>query len=108
MIVEGAASNAWIIDRSGTIITRQLDQSVLRGITRTTLIDIIAAEGLRLEERKFSLEEAFAAQEAFMTGATTLVTPIVVIDGRNIGGGAPGPLALKLRAIFHDMAARTS
>lgn len=108
MIVEGAASNAWIIDRSGTIITRQLDQSVLRGITRTTLIDIIAAEGLRLEERNFSLEEAFAAQEAFITGATTLVMPVVAIDGRNIGSGAPGPLAKKLRAIFHDTAARTS
>jgi D-alanine transaminase len=108
MVVEGAASNAWIIDRSGKIITRQLDHSVLRGITRTTLIDIIVAQGLSLEERKFSLEEAFAAQEAFITGATTLVMPVVVIDGRKIGAGTPGPLAQRLRAIFHDTAARTS
>lgn len=108
MVVEGAASNAWIIDQSGTIVTRQLDHSVLRGITRTTLLDIIAAQGLKLEERKFSLEEAFAAQEAFITGATTLIMPVVAIDGRKIGQGAPGPLAQKLRAIFHDTAARTS
>ncbi len=107
MVVEGAASNAWIIARSGQIITRQLDHSVLRGVTRTTLIDIIAALGLGLEERKFSLEEAFAAQEAFITGATTLVTSVVMIDGRKIGAGTPGPLALRLRAIFHDRAART-
>ncbi|WP_026606319.1 D-amino-acid transaminase [Methylocapsa acidiphila] len=107
MVVEGAASNAWIIDRSGAIVTRQLDSSVLRGITRTTLIDIIAAQGLTLEERKFSLEEAFSAQEAFITGATTLVTPVVTIDGRKIGDGAPGPLAQRLRSIFHDTAART-
>jgi len=108
MVVEGAASNAWIIDRSGKIITRSLDHSILRGVTRTTLIEIIAAEGLALEERKFSLEEAFAAQEAFITGATALVMPVVVIDGHKIGSGAPGPLAQKLRAIFHDTAARST
>ncbi|WOJ91571.1 D-amino-acid transaminase [Methylocapsa polymorpha] len=107
MVVEGAASNAWIIDRSGTIITRHIDHFVLRGITRTTLIDIIAAEGLKLEERRFSLDEAFSAQEAFITGATTLIMPVVGIDGRKIGAGAPGPLAQRLRAIFHDTAVRT-
>jgi D-alanine transaminase len=108
MVVEGAASNAWIIDRSGKIITRNLDHSILRGVTRTTLIEVIAAEGLVFEERKFSLEEAFAAAEAFITGATTLVMPVVAIDGRKIGSGAPGPLAQRLRAIFHDAAARSS
>ena len=108
MVNEGAASNAWIIDQSGTIITRPLDHAILRGITRTTLIEIIAAQGLRFEERKFSVEEAFRAREAFITGATTLVTPVVVIDGRKIGDGAPGPMAQRLRALFHDTAARSS
>ena len=87
---------------------RQLDRSILRGITRTTLIEIVAAEGLKLEERKFSLEEVFDAREAFITGATTLIMPVVRIDGREIGGGVPGPVASKLRAIFHDTAARSS
>jgi D-alanine transaminase len=108
MVTEGAASNAWIISKSGVVITRQLDRSILRGITRTTLIEIIAAEGLKLEERKFSLEEVFAAREAFITGATTLIMPVVRIDGREIGAGIPGPVASKLRAIFHDTAARSS
>lgn len=108
MVTEGSASNAWIIGEAGTIITHHVDHSILRGITRTTLIEIIAAEGLKLEERKFSLEEAFAAREAFVTGATTLVMPVVCIDGRKIGTGVPGPIASKLRAIFHDTAARSS
>ncbi|MGA2636991.1 D-amino-acid transaminase [Methylocella sp.] len=108
LVSEGAASNAWIIDESGTIITRQVDHSILRGITRTTLIEIIAAHGLRLEERKFGLDEAFRAREAFITGATTLIMPVVAIDGHKIGGGVPGPVTLKLRHIFHDAAARST
>lgn len=108
MVNEGAASNAWIIDQSGTIITRYLDHAILRGITRTTLIEIIAAQGLRFEERKFSVAEAYRAREAFITGATTLVTPVVAIDGRKIGEGAPGPMAQRLRGLFHDTAARSS
>jgi D-alanine transaminase len=108
MVTEGAASNAWIVSEAGSIVTRQIDHSILRGITRTTLIEIIAAYGLKLEERKFSLEEAFAAREAFITGATTLIMPVVRIDGQLIGTGAPGPVAAKFRAVFHDTAARSS
>lgn len=107
MITEGAASNAWIVDSSGTIITRHLDHSILRGITRTTLIDIIRSLGLPLLERKFSRAEALSAGEAFITGATTLVTPVVVIDDQPIGNGRPGPITQKLRALYHDVAART-
>src|SRR5450631_2044362 len=107
MVTEGAASNAWIVNASGTVVTRQIDHCILRGITRTRLIEIIAAEGLKLEERRFNLEEAFSAREAFATGATTLVMPVVRIDGRPIGTGAPGPVATKLRAAFHDAAVRT-
>jgi D-alanine transaminase len=108
MVTEGAASNAWIISKAGVVITRQPDHSILRGITRTTLIEIVAAQGLKLEERQFSLEEVFAAREAFITGATTLIMPVVRIDGREIGAGIPGPVASRLRAIFHDTAARSS
>ncbi|QBR70155.1 D-amino acid aminotransferase [Beijerinckiaceae bacterium] len=107
MVTEGSASNAWIVGQGGIVITHQVDHAILRGITRTTLLEIIAAEGLKFEERKFSLEEAFAAQEAFVTGATTLVMPVVRIDGRQIGTGVPGPVATRLRAIFHEAAARS-
>lgn len=107
MVTEGAASNAWIIDRSGTIITRDLDHSILRGITRTTLIELIHSLGLVLEERKFSRDEALSAREAFITGATTLITPVVAVDEQPIGDGRPGPVVQKLRALYHDVAART-
>jgi D-alanine transaminase len=108
MVTEGAASNAWIITESGTIVTRELDHAILRGITRTTLLEIIKAQGLSVEERKFSLDEALKAREAFITAATALIMPVVRIDGKTIGQGTPGPMASKLRAIFHDFAARST
>jgi D-alanine transaminase len=107
MITEGAASNAWIVDQEGTIITRAADHSILAGITRATLMEVIKNQGLRLEERSFTLEEACAAREAFVTGATTLVMPVVAIDEYPVGKGVPGPIAQKLRALFHDLAAST-
>jgi D-alanine transaminase len=107
MVTEGAASNAWIVDAEGTIITRYADKLILCGVTRTTLIDLIAAEGLKLEERKFSLDEAKRAREAFITGATTLVMPVVSIDGQAVGDGKPGPLARRLREKFHFIAKRS-
>jgi D-alanine transaminase len=108
MVTEGAASNAWIVSDNGTIVTRHLDHSILRGITRTTLIEIIAAQDLKLVERKFSLDEALAAREAFITGATALIMPVVRINGKKIGQGIPGSITLKLRGIFHDIAARST
>ncbi|QAY96748.1 D-amino acid aminotransferase [Methylovirgula ligni] len=107
MVTEGAASNAWIVTADKTIVTHQVDQSILRGVTRTTLLDLIAAKGLRLEERRFSLEEAKRATEAFITGATTLVMPVAAIDDVVIGDGKPGALATSLRAQFHNFAKAT-
>jgi D-alanine transaminase len=107
MVTEGAASNAWIVNAEGTIITRYADKLILRGVTRTTLIDLIAAEDLKLEERKFSLDEAKRASEAFITGATTLVMPVVSIDGQAVGDGKPGPLARRLREKYHFIAKRS-
>jgi D-alanine transaminase len=107
MVTEGAASNAWIVTHDGVIVTRHVDQAILRGVTRTTLLELIAADGLRLEERSFSLAEAKTAREAFITGASTLVMPVVSIDAEPIGDGKPGPLARGLRKRFHSVAAAT-
>lgn len=104
MVTEGAASNAWIVTQDGTIVTRQVDQSILRGVTRTTLLDLLGSDKSRLEERKFSLAEAKSAREAFVTGATSLVMPVISIDGSPVGDGKPGPVALKLRARYHNVA----
>ena len=99
-IREGASTNAWIVAADGRVLTHPADGAILRGITRTTLLGVLAAQGLRLEERGFSLDEAYAAREAFVTGATTLVTPVIAIDDRQVGDGVPGPVVAALRIGF--------
>jgi D-alanine transaminase len=103
-ITEGASSNAWIVTSAGTLVTRPLDNRILGGVTRATLFDCAAAQQLKVEERAFSLAEAYAAREAFITAATNTVMPVVAIDGRPIGDGRPGPITRRLRAQFHHSA----
>jgi len=105
-VTEGASSNAWIVDREGRLVTRPAGNDILRGVTRTTLIDLIAREGLVLDERVFTVAEAKAAREAFITSAGGTVMPVVRIDGSPVGNGAPGLLSLRLRAAFHEIAER--
>ncbi len=103
-VTEGSSSNAWIINRDGKLLTRQLDQAILAGITRAVLIDSLKQHGLELEERAFTVEEAYAAREAFVTSATQSVMPVVRIDGRPIGNGAPGIVTSALRRDYHRYA----
>jgi D-alanine transaminase len=100
-ITEGSSSNAWIINRDGKLLTRSLGRDILAGITRTVLLDVIKAHDLVLEERAFTVEEAYAAREAFVTSATQAVMPVVRIDGRPVGNGAPGLVASALRRDYH-------
>ena len=100
-VTEGASSNAWIVDKEGTLITRQLGPDILSGITRSVVIDVIRAQGLAFEERAFTVEEAYAAREAFVTSASQIVLPVVTIDGRPVGNGAPGLVAAALRREYH-------
>ena len=104
-VTEGSSSNAWIVTRDGSIVTRPVDPGgILRGITRSVLFDVIRAQGLRLEERQFTVEEAYAAREAFLTSASQIVMPVVRIDDRPVGNGAPGSVSTALRAEFHQHA----
>jgi D-alanine transaminase len=96
-VTEGASTNAWIVSAKGVLVTRQADTGILRGVTRSVLIDVLDRNNLRLEERPFSVKEALAAREAFLTSATTAVTSIVKVDGKAIGDGKPGPVAMALR-----------
>jgi D-alanine transaminase len=105
-VTEGASTNAWIVTHDGRLLTRPADNAILAGVTRATLIDVAADLGIALETRAFTLAEAFAAREAFLSSATTVLLPVVEIDGRRIGEGVPGPLARALRARFHALAAR--
>jgi D-alanine transaminase len=99
-VTEGASSNAWIVTRDGTLITRPADSGILRGVTRTVVLDLVASQKLAFEERKFSVDEAYAAREAFVTSASQTVMPVVSIDGRPVGNGAPGLVATALRRDF--------
>jgi D-alanine transaminase len=89
-VTEGASSNAWIVTKGGKVVTRAADNGILRGITRSVLIDVIKAQGLEFEERPFTVAEAQAAREAFLTSASQIVMPVVRIDDRPVGNGAPG------------------
>jgi len=95
-VTEGTSSNAWIVTAGGALVTRPASHAILNGITRQSILRIAAAERLRFEERPFSLEEAFAAREAFVSSATSFVTPVLKIDDRIVGDGTPGPLGRRL------------
>jgi D-alanine transaminase len=101
-VTEGSSSNAWIVTRDGKVVTRHADHAILRGITRSVVLDVLKAHGLTLEERPFTLDEAHGAREAFITSASQIVLPVVRIDGRPVGNGAPGLVASALRRDYHD------
>jgi D-alanine transaminase len=103
-VTEGSSTNAWIVTEQGSIVTRPADFGILRGITRAVVLKVAAQLGLQVEERPFSVDEAYAAREAFATAATQIVMPVVAIDGRTIGNGRPGAVARALRARFHEAA----
>lgn len=99
MVTEGTSNNAYIV-KDGKIITRELSNDILHGITRAAVLRMAAEAQMVVEERSFSIEEAQAADEAFVTSATTFVTAVVEIDGAKVGGGTPGPVAKRLREIY--------
>jgi D-alanine transaminase len=103
-VTEAASANAFIVTADGTLVTRQVDHGILRGITRTVTFEAIRAQGRAVEERAFTLEEAYKAREAFVTSASQIVLPVVTIDGHAIGDGKPGPVAIALRREFHRFA----
>ncbi len=103
MVNEAAYASAWII-KDGLIKTRQISQRILNGITRASILQLCQQQHLQFEEKAFSLAEAQAADEAFVTGALALVLPVTHIDGIVLGTGQPGPITRKLRQIYIDHA----
>lgn len=99
-VTEGSASNAWIVDESGDIFTHPLGNSILGGVTRATVLECAEQLQIKVHERAFSLKEAMSAREAFITSATNMVMPVIAIDGRKVGTGAPGPISLRLRQAY--------
>jgi D-alanine transaminase len=102
-ITEGTSSNAYIV-KDNTVITRPLSNRILAGCTRRALFRLSQEHGVKIEERLFTPDEAYAADEAFLTSASQFVMPIVEIDGKRVGGGQPGPVSRKLRELFLEEA----
>ena len=108
LVTEGASSNAWIVDADGTLRTRSTNANILRGVTRMTLMEVIAKEGMLVDERPFTPEEAKSAKEAFISGAGALILPVVAVDGEPVGDGKVGPVATRLRRLYIEQARRTA
>ena len=106
-VTEGTSNNAYIVS-GGKIITRNLGSDILHGITRAAVLRFAAEAQMEVEERPFTLAEAHAADEAFITSASAFVMPVVELDGQKIGAGAPGPVAKRLREIYLDESRKTA
>ncbi len=103
-ITEGSSSNAYIVLADNTVVTRPLSNDILHGITRKSLLLLAERDGIKVEERLFTPDEAYHAKEAFISSATTFVWPVVSIDGKPVGDGKPGPVAQRLREIYLEIA----
>ena len=99
-VTEGASTTAWIVDQDGTLITRDLSNAILPGVTRKIMLEAAAEAQIRIAQRKFTVAEAKAAKEAFLSSATGAAVPVVTIDGHAIGDGAPGPLTRRIRTLY--------
>ncbi len=103
-VTEGGSSSAFIVTKAGSIVVRPLSDAILPGITRKSLLQLSREDGIVLEERRFSVDEAYDAAEAFLTSASNFVVPVVRIDGRPVADGKPGPVTRRLRQLYLQMA----
>jgi D-alanine transaminase len=101
-VTEGTSTNAWIVTRDGVIVTRKANHDILNGITRQAVLRLTNTAGVSFEERSFTLDEAKAASEAFLTSSSGHVLPITRIDDSLVGSGKPGPVTRRLRDVYLD------
>ena len=107
-VTEGGSSSAFILTQDDVLVTRQNSSEILPGCTRKAVVALAQERQLRVEERPFTVEEALAAKEAFITSATLFVQPVISIDGKSVAGGKPGPMTDRLREIYIDFARATA
>lgn len=100
MVTEGTSTNAWIVTQNGELVTREATHAILNGITRKTILKLAEREGLKFVERNFSVDEARKAREAFISSATSFVTPVTQVDDQVIGNGKAGSFTLRLRHAY--------
>ena len=107
-VTEGGSSSCFILTQDDVIVTRQNGSEILPGCTRKAVVKLAEERQLRIEERAFSVEEALAAKEAFVTSASLFVQAVVSIDGKKVADGKPGPMTNRLREIYVDFARATA
>ncbi|BCS89910.1 D-amino acid aminotransferase [Pseudodesulfovibrio sediminis] len=107
-VTEGSSNNTYIVTKDGKIVTRHLSNSILSGITRAAVLKLAAEQGLEIEERPFTMDEAKEASEAFMTAASSFVTPVIEVDGTELNGGVPGPVSKRLNEIYIEESKNTA
>ena len=105
-VTEGASSTAYIVTADGRIVTRPNSHATLPGCTRRALLSVAKTLDLTVDEARFTIDDAFAAREAFLTSASSLVTPVIEIGGHSIGDGAPGPVTRLLQTTYLELARR--
>ena len=108
MVTEGGSSSAFILTQDDVLVTRQNSSAILPGCTRKAVVALAEERQLRVEQRPFSVEEALAAKEAFITSATVFVQAVVTIDAKTVGNGRPGPMTDRLREIYVGFARATA
>jgi D-alanine transaminase len=100
-VTEGSSTNAFIV-KDGQVLTHPADSFILSGITRSAVIEACRRQGVPLREQAFTVDDLFAADEAFISGTYIDVVPVTAVDGRTIAGGAPGPVTRKIQAVFRE------
>jgi D-alanine transaminase len=104
-VTEGASTSAWIVDKDGEVVTRNLSNAILPGVTRRVILEAAREAQFRIVERPFTPAEAMAAREAFITAATLGATPVISIDGKPVGDGKPGPITQRIQELYAHLAA---
>ena len=105
-VTEGSSTNAWIVDADGNLVTRTADNGILNGVTRQALLRIAAQAGIATVERPFTVDEAKAAREAFISSSSGFVLPVVTIDGQPVANGVPGSVAMRLGKLYQQYAGK--
>jgi len=98
-VTEGASTNVWIV-KNNTLMTHPSNYDILKGITRDSLKKLIKKDRLKFKENIFTKKQLYSADEVFVTGATSFVTPIIKIDNYKINKGKIGPITLKLSEYY--------
>jgi len=102
IVIEGSSSNAWIVTQTSQVVTNPEGVKMLSGVTRNRIIDLATSNGIQVLEAPFTVTQAKAASEAFMTSTSSFVVPIIEIDGHKIGTGKCGPVTTAIQTLYND------